>query len=66
MADTMFVFPCRVFAETYEQAQELVAAKIVSRGFDPTEVPKPFPCPVQCWSGGTWWECFCRCEVKKV
>lgn len=57
----MFVFPCRVFAQTIEEARRLIVDKLASRKLEPLEEPKPFLCPVQCWSEGLWWEAYVKC-----
>jgi len=62
----MFIFPGRVLCKDIETARELIIAKILSRGFTPLEVPAPFPCPVQCWDDGIWWEYYTKVEIPEV
>jgi len=58
----VFLIPGRVFAETREQAQELIIASITKRGLVPVRDPEPYKAAVQCWSGAIWWEHYTEVE----
>jgi hypothetical protein len=57
----MLIFPCRVNANCYVNAQEAVVALMLDKGLTPTEVPKPKRAIVQ-YGPGVLWECYAKCE----
>ena len=57
-----FLFPSRVLAATYTEAQELIIVLILARGLTPTEVPRPYLCPVQHDAEKGWYEAYTAVE----
>lgn len=60
---TTFYFPCRVFAATYNQAQELIIAMMLKRDLKPMEKPRPKRLTITNDTGEYWWECYAKCNV---
>ncbi len=58
---TLHIFPCRVNAPDFAQAQEAVVALMLTKNIKPTEPPRPFICLVQ-YGDGPLWECYAKCE----
>jgi len=51
----LVVLQGRVTTATYDEAVNLIRAKITLKGYTAKKIT-PYPCPVQPWKGVIWWE----------